>query len=88
MTVKAEDGKSIARDGKTVSFSATTAVLVYILDENDNGPVFKSSYTFHVRENATTTHEVGRVVAEDKDAGPNGRVTYRILSGNSGDRSD
>ena len=82
----AEDGKSIARDGKTRSLNATTSVLVHILDENDNGPVFNSSYSFHVREDALGPHEVGRVTAEDEDTGPNGEVTYRILAGNSGDR--
>ena len=82
----AEDGKSIVRDGKTRSLSATTSVLVHILDENDNGPVFNSSYSFHVSEDALVPHAVGRVTAEDKDAGPNGEVTYRILAGNSGDR--
>ena len=82
----AEDGKSIARSGKAKSFSATTSVLVHILDENDNGPVFNSSYNFHVKEDILPPREVGRVTAEDKDAGPNGEVTYRILAGNSGDR--
>lgn len=86
LTVMAEDGKSIARGGKTRSFNATTSVLVHIGDENDNGPVFKSSYRFNVSEAASNSHEVGRVAAEDEDAGENGKVTYRILRGNSGDR--
>ena len=60
---------------------------VYILDENDNAPIFNpSEYTFHVLENATKSQEVGRVTATDKDAGPNGKVTYSISAGNSGDR--
>lgn len=82
LTVKAEDGKFTR--GK--SLSATTSVLVHIMDENDNGPVFNSSDTFHVREDALKSHEVGHVSANDADAGPNGRVSYRILAGNSGDR--
>ena len=84
LRVKAEDGK-FTRAGK--SFSATTSVAVYIMDENDNGPIFnQSSYTYHVLENATMLHVVGGVTATDKDAGPNGKVTYSISAGNSGDR--
>ena len=83
----AEDCKSIAKTSKKRSFNATTSVLVYILDENDNGPEFlNSSYSFNVKEDVMVAHEVGRVFAEDKDAGQNGYVTYRILAGNSVDR--
>lgn len=86
LRVMAEDCKSVARSGKTRSFNATTSVLVLILDENDNSPLFNSTYTFTVREDATSRHEVGRVFAKDKDAGKNGDLTYCILAGNSGDR--
>lgn len=84
LTVKAQDG--LSRAGKS-SLSATTSVVVYILDENDNVPIFNQSmYTFHVLENAAKSHVVGLVTATDEDAGPNGMVTYRISAGNSGDR--
>ena len=84
LTVKAQDGLSRADES---SLSATTSVVVYILDENDNEPIFNQSmYTFHVLENATKSHVVGSVTATDKDAGPNGMVTYRISAGNTGDR--
>lgn len=84
LTVKAQDGLSKAY--KT-SLSATTSVVVYILDENDNAPIFNQSmYTFHVLENAAKLHVVGSVTATDEDAGPNGMVTYRISTGNSRDR--
>lgn len=86
LRVMAEDCKSVARSGKTRSFNATTFVLVLILDENDNSPLFNSTYTFTVREDAASRHEVGRVFAKDKDAGKNGDLTYCILAGNSGDR--
>ncbi|XP_067023578.1 protocadherin Fat 4-like isoform X2 [Acropora muricata] len=85
LRVMAEDCKSVARSGKTRSFNATTSVLVLILDENDNSPLFNSTYTFTVREDAASRHEVGRVFAKDKDAGKNGDLTYCILAGNSGD---
>lgn len=84
LTVKAQDG--LSRADKS-SFSATTSVVVYILDENDNVPIFNQSmYTFHVLENAAKLHVVGSVTATDKDAGLNGMVTYRISAGNSRDR--
>ena len=84
LTVKAEDGKN-SRSIK--SLSDTTSVRVYIMDENDNGPVFdQPAYTFHVFENATMSQLVGQVEAKDKDAGLNGKLTYSISAGNSGDR--
>jgi len=84
MTVKAQDGLSRAYRS---SLSAKTSVVVYILDENDNAPIFNQSmYTFHVLENATKLHVVGSVTATDKDAELNGMVTYHISDGNSRDR--
>lgn len=84
LTVKAEDGLSRAYKS---SLSATTSVVVYILDENDNGPIFNQSlYTFHVLESAAKLHVVGSVTATDEDTGLNGVVTYFISAGNSDDR--
>lgn len=84
LTVKAQDGLSKAYKS---SLSATTSVVVYILDENDNAPIFNESmYTFHVLENEAKLHLVGSVTATDKDAGLNGMVTYHISAGNSRDR--
>lgn len=80
--MKAEDGKN---SRSITSLSDTTSVLVYIIDENDNGPIFdQPSYTFHVLENATQL--VGQVGAKDEDAGLNGKLTYSISAGNSGER--
>ena len=82
--MKAVDGLSRAYKS---SLTATTSVVVFILDENDNGPIFNQSmYTFNVLENATKLHVVGSVTATDKDTGPNGMLTYLISAGNSGDR--
>ena len=79
----AEDGKS-ERSGS--SLKATTTVMVHIMDENDNAPVFMSSYRFNVSEDRVSPYEVGRVTAIDEDVGQYGKVTYRILAGNSGGR--
>ena len=79
----AEDGKW-ERSGS--SLKATTTVMVHIMDENDNAPVFKSNYSFNVSEDKVSPYEIGRVTAIDEDVGQNGKVAYRILAGNSGDR--
>ena len=80
----------MVEDGKwqRIGFSlkATTTVMVHIMDENDNAPVFKSSYRFNVSEDKVSPYEIGRVTAIDEDVGQSGKVTYRILAGNSGDR--
>uniref|UniRef100_A0A8C5LC81 Dachsous cadherin related 2 n=1 Tax=Jaculus jaculus TaxID=51337 RepID=A0A8C5LC81_JACJA len=55
---------------------------VVILDVNDHSPAFVSSPLAHVREDAAVGSLVHRVSAQDPDAGKNGEVAYRILSGN------
>lgn len=55
-----------------------TEVQVSPMDVNDNAPVFKSQYlSGSVAEHSPNTL-VLTVVAEDKDAGPNGTVEYRL----------
>jgi protocadherin Fat 4 len=62
---------------------ATTATLVIkILDENDNSPVFDpKQYSASVAENASIGASVLRISATDIDDGLNGRVRYIIASG-------
>ncbi|XP_006884558.1 PREDICTED: protocadherin-23 [Elephantulus edwardii] len=55
---------------------------VVILDVNDHSPMFTSLPVAHIREDATVGSMVHHIVAQDADAGRNGRVTYSILSGN------
>ncbi|KAJ3610697.1 hypothetical protein NHX12_022789, partial [Muraenolepis orangiensis] len=55
--------------------TGTATVFVVVLDVNDNRPIFlQNSYETSVLEN---------VQATDADQGENGRVLYKILSGNS-----
>ncbi|KAL7063533.1 hypothetical protein AAHC03_01314 [Spirometra sp. Aus1] len=50
--------------------SSTFEFKVYILDENDNPPVFQQSeYKFHVRENLPAGYPVGEILVSDKDEG-------------------
>ncbi|KAM8765246.1 protocadherin-23 isoform 2-T2 [Rhynchonycteris naso] len=55
---------------------------VVILDVNDHNPNFTSFPIAHVKEDASVGSVVHHITAQDADAGRNGRVTYRILSGN------
>ena len=58
---------------------------IIIDDVNDNDPVFnQASYVAHVMENSNVSASVATVQATDQDHGENGRVSYKITSGNIG----
>ncbi|XP_066518474.1 protocadherin-23 [Hoplias malabaricus] len=64
--------------------NSSTSVLVTVLDINDNEPVFSSSeYHTQISENCLLGTTLVHVNAQDFDLGPNGTVSYDILSGNS-----
>ena len=57
-----------------------------VLDENDNTPKFSLPfYHASVLENTAIKTNVLRVIGTDPDDGPNGLVTFTIVSGNSND---
>lgn len=65
--------------------SLQTVVYVIVDDVNDNDPVFnQSSYLAHVMENSNVSTSVVTVYATDQDQDANGRVSYAITSGNTG----
>ena len=81
----------VARDhGTPVAFETLRFVTVISKDINDNGPKFPESISgggesmvrFTVPEEENPGYFVGRVKAEDPDAGVNGRVFYYIIGGN------
>ncbi|XP_061532993.1 putative neural-cadherin 2 isoform X2 [Phycodurus eques] len=75
-----------AQNVAAVPLAAFTTVYVNITDVNDNVPFFTSSiYEASVTEGAQTGTSVLQVSANDKDLGPNGEITYSLLSDNSGD---
>ena len=81
----------VARDhGTPVAFETLRFVTVNIKDINDNDPKFPESVAagnmvrFTVPEEEDPGFFVGRVRAEDPDAGVNGRVFYYIVGGNEG----
>ncbi|XP_072347528.1 cadherin-23 isoform X2 [Scyliorhinus torazame] len=63
--------------------TGTATVYVTVLDVNDNRPIFlRNTFEASVLENITTSGSVVQVKATDADEGVNGKVLYRILSGN------
>ncbi|KAM6972438.1 protocadherin-23 [Aplochiton taeniatus] len=62
---------------------ASVIAQVFLLDVNDNRPVFVSSDTTLVAEDAEVGSLVHHVVAVDGDLGENGQVVYSIVAGNA-----
>ncbi|VEL32790.1 unnamed protein product [Protopolystoma xenopodis] len=63
-------------------------IILYILDDNDNEPVFiQSSYTFELAEKAKISEVFGRIFAIDADQGLNSLITYQIMLTNLHDES-
>ncbi|XP_052633680.1 protocadherin-23 [Harpia harpyja] len=61
--------------------NASTSVIVNVLDENDNSPMFlHESYFFEMEENPIPRGVVGTITAVDKDSGRNGQLSYFLLS--------
>lgn len=59
-------------------------VKVFVADENDNPPQFyPREYAASLSAQSTPGTAVLRVHAHDPDQGPHGRLSYRILAGNS-----
>ncbi|CAG9820098.1 unnamed protein product [Phaedon cochleariae] len=73
-----------ATDNGTPSETATTKVVVEVLDANDNDPKFADKeYEFAVEENSRRGTLVGRVLAHDADKGVNAALRYSLIPGNS-----
>uniref|UniRef100_A0A672JDF4 Protocadherin-15 n=1 Tax=Salarias fasciatus TaxID=181472 RepID=A0A672JDF4_SALFA len=73
----------LASDG--VQQSTPVTVLITVLDANDNTPTFSNvSYNVDLFTDMMPGETVLQLSAVDADAGPNGKVTYRILAGDQG----
>ncbi|TKS68438.1 Protocadherin-16 Protein dachsous -like protein 1 [Collichthys lucidus] len=77
-TVTATDQAKRKDERKAASVTAQ----VYLLDVNDNRPVFISADTVQVMEDAEVGSLMHHFVAIDGDLGENGVVSYVILAGN------
>lgn len=72
----------VARDRGKPALSATASIVVQILDENDNNPVFEQrQYEAVISENSPVEMSVIKVSATDLDAGPSGLLRYSIVAG-------
>ncbi|CAN8208759.1 unnamed protein product [Coccothraustes coccothraustes] len=61
--------------------NASTSIIVNVLDENDNSPMFmRENYFFEIEENPIPSGVVGTITAVDKDSGRNGQLSYFLLS--------
>ncbi|KAF2360138.1 Cadherin, partial [Trinorchestia longiramus] len=71
----------VAQDHGEPSRSATVLVVIHILDENDNAPVFTNkTFDFYLAENAPPDTYVGRLTATDQDKGRNAELTFAIAT--------
>ncbi|KHJ89679.1 cadherin domain protein [Oesophagostomum dentatum] len=61
--------------------NSTATVIVHVTDINDNSPVFAQPQEVTIRDGIRNGEVLQRLVATDADNGENGRVSYRILSG-------
>ena len=70
-----------ATDKGTPSRQATVIGVLYIIDENDNAPVFSNNtYTVSVSEDVETDSTVFTVQAEDPDKGMNGVIEFSLIN--------
>ncbi|XP_072352995.1 protocadherin Fat 1a isoform X3 [Scyliorhinus torazame] len=79
--IKAQEASHYELEVIIVNRQASTKVIVYVRDMNDNAPEFKqSSYKASVSENVPIGTIVLTVTATDIDSGENGYVTYSIAN--------
>ncbi|KAM4697236.1 protocadherin-16 [Discoglossus pictus] len=70
---------AVLASGGPSTRTATCMVRVLVTDENDNVPrLSEDRYFLNILENRPPGEIFGRVSASDRDAGQNGRVTYRL----------
>ena len=72
-----------AYDGGSPPKSGYMHVNIFIVDTNDNQPIFNQSvYSVKIAENVTVNTSILQVWATDQDSGENGHITYYIDDGN------
>ena len=86
LTVKATDNFPMqTRSNDSVQFSSYASVTIYILDSNDNLPLFsRSEYSFVIKENLVVGAHVLKVNATDQDSGRNAEIVFQSAGGSEG----
>ncbi|XP_059502533.1 protocadherin Fat 3a isoform X2 [Stegostoma tigrinum] len=72
-------------DGSSSPKYSTVWVMVHVLDENDNKPLFpQKAYQIKLpeRDRKKRSEPIYRTFAFDKDKGPNAEISYSIVDGN------
>lgn len=82
LVVRATDS---AADPSQRRWGSVTA-RIFVTDENDNVPVFSSPTAVSVMEDQPVGFVLLYVMARDADQGENGRMSYRIQTGNAAGR--
>ncbi|CAG9578961.1 unnamed protein product [Danaus chrysippus] len=68
-----------AMDSGTPPRYALVDLIIQVLDENDNNPIFEpSSFEYRVREDIEPGTTVADIVARDADSGEYGKITYLL----------
>jgi hypothetical protein len=68
--------------GPATNLSAIVNVTVFVVDKNDNPPVFEQTeYRVELAENMTAGTRVAQVHADDVDTGIGGRIRYTQILG-------
>ena len=68
--------------GPSTNLSAIVNVTVFVVDQNDNPPVFvETEYRVELPENMTAGTRVVQVHADDVDSGLGGRIRYTQILG-------
>ncbi|MEQ2205793.1 hypothetical protein XENOCAPTIV_014308, partial [Xenoophorus captivus] len=69
-----------ARDGGFPSLESHASVIIHVLDQNDNAPVFYTPhFIFFVPENEPPFALVGKIEVEDPDEGENGNLELQVV---------
>ncbi|CAN8006312.1 unnamed protein product [Ixodes hexagonus] len=71
----------VARDSGDRPRSSAVSLLVHVLDENDNPPIFdNATFSFSLAENEPPDTHVGKLSADDGDRGRNAELTFSLAS--------